>query len=511
MANNVYWTTITDPDGTKKSGFIQDGRTYYAEGGAIKNGASVTAKNGQTYTKGAPSSGSSSGGSSGGSSSSGSGGSNRGGSSGSSGNTHAAYLDNTYAGGSAKYAQDQQARYYQALSSGNTDLINRLKADAQRVGYTLDEGIKTAAGYVPSGGQKRKNAEGQDVYVYDGYEYLMNNPYGNITSGQTVPGAYLSTDNIYNAYLEQIKAQEEAARAAMQAQIDQAVGKIEANRGSINQGSEDALRQAYILNLQNQRSMPQMMAAQGYTGGASESANLQLQAAYESAANQIAREKQNALNSLDADIANVKASGDISLADLAGEYSQRTLDAYQQALAAQQQQEQWQREYELQQAQAEQSAAATAYQQRYQLALQRAEMGDFEGLREFGVPESSIATMQANYAAQQAAKRKSGGSSGGSKLTFNQVRDLLDEGVRTPVILDAYKYYTGQDYTEGGADNERFETLVKNYYDSTNAIAKSKGRAPTLEEIQIAAQSLRKQGVPERLIQEYIAAYPDAR
>lgn len=390
----------------------------------------------------------------------------------SSGNTHAAYLDNTYAGGSAKYAQDQQARYYQALSSGNTDLINRLKADAQRVGYTLDEGIKTAAGYVPSGGQTRKNAEGQDVYVYDGYEYLMNNPYGDITSGQTYPGAYLSTDNIYNAYLEQIKAQEEAARAAMQAQIDQAVGKIEANRGSINQGSEDALRQAYILNLQNQRAMPQMMAAQGYTGGASESANLQLQAGYENAANQIAREKQNALNSLDADIANVKAGGDISIADLSGQYSQKTLEAYQQALAAQQQQEQWQRDYELQQSAAEQSAATTAYQQRYQLALQRAEMGDFEGLREFGVPESSIATMQANYAAQQAAKQKSGGSSGSSyKLTLAQARELWDEGVRTDKVREAIKSYTGQYPTEESDAQAVTPVTTSVYSDQINRLA----------------------------------------
>lgn len=52
MANNVYWTTITDPDGTKKSGFIQDGKTYYAEGGAIKSGASVTDASGKTWTKG---------------------------------------------------------------------------------------------------------------------------------------------------------------------------------------------------------------------------------------------------------------------------------------------------------------------------------------------------------------------------------------------------------------------------------------------------------------------------
>ena len=64
MANSVYWTTITDPDGSKKSGFIQDGRTYYAEGGEIKSGASVTGANGKTYTKGggSGSSGSSSGG-----------------------------------------------------------------------------------------------------------------------------------------------------------------------------------------------------------------------------------------------------------------------------------------------------------------------------------------------------------------------------------------------------------------------------------------------------------------
>ena len=147
------------------------------------------------------------------------------------------------------------------------------------------------------------------------------------------------------------------------------------------------------------------------------------------------------------------------------------MEAYQQALAAQQQQEQWQRDYELQQLAAEQSAATTAYQQRYQLALQRAEMGDFEGLREFGVPESSIATMQANYAAQQAAKRKSGGSSGGSKLTFNQVRALLDEGVRTPVVLDAYKYYTGQDYTAESDAQAVTPVTTSVYSDQINRLA----------------------------------------
>jgi len=46
------------------------------------------------------------------------------------------YLDSY--GGLGGYAAGQQARYRQALSSGNTDLANRLQADASRVGYGLE-------------------------------------------------------------------------------------------------------------------------------------------------------------------------------------------------------------------------------------------------------------------------------------------------------------------------------------------------------------------------------------
>ena len=55
----------------------------------------------------------------------------------SSSNTHKDYLDDTWDGGADQYVKSQQKRYEEAVKTGNVDLANRLKADAQRVGYDL--------------------------------------------------------------------------------------------------------------------------------------------------------------------------------------------------------------------------------------------------------------------------------------------------------------------------------------------------------------------------------------
>jgi hypothetical protein len=47
-----YKTTITEKDGTKKSGYIENGRSYYDDGKEINAGASVTDSSGKTWTKG---------------------------------------------------------------------------------------------------------------------------------------------------------------------------------------------------------------------------------------------------------------------------------------------------------------------------------------------------------------------------------------------------------------------------------------------------------------------------
>lgn len=48
------------------------------------------------------------------------------------------YIEESYEGGLSAYVASQNDRYAAALSSGNTDLIARLNADAARVGYSLN-------------------------------------------------------------------------------------------------------------------------------------------------------------------------------------------------------------------------------------------------------------------------------------------------------------------------------------------------------------------------------------
>lgn len=52
-------------------------------------------------------------------------------------NEHKAYLDSTWEGGSETYIKGQQERFREAAKEGNTDLIGRLIADSERVGYNL--------------------------------------------------------------------------------------------------------------------------------------------------------------------------------------------------------------------------------------------------------------------------------------------------------------------------------------------------------------------------------------
>ena len=47
-----YKTTITEKDGTKSSGYIENGRSYYDNGKEINVGASITDSSGKTWTKG---------------------------------------------------------------------------------------------------------------------------------------------------------------------------------------------------------------------------------------------------------------------------------------------------------------------------------------------------------------------------------------------------------------------------------------------------------------------------
>ena len=47
-----YYTTVTESNGSKSNGYIQDGVSYYTNGTPINTGASVTDSTGKTWTKG---------------------------------------------------------------------------------------------------------------------------------------------------------------------------------------------------------------------------------------------------------------------------------------------------------------------------------------------------------------------------------------------------------------------------------------------------------------------------
>lgn len=52
-------------------------------------------------------------------------------------NSHAAYIEETVEGGLSAYVANQNARYADAIKTGNVDLMTRLAADASRVGFNL--------------------------------------------------------------------------------------------------------------------------------------------------------------------------------------------------------------------------------------------------------------------------------------------------------------------------------------------------------------------------------------
>lgn len=146
-----------------------------------------------------------------------------------------------------------------------------------------------------------------------------------------------SRRDYYQEYLDALQAMREAEEARIRAQIEQAVGRLQNQKPILGQQFGDSAQQAYIQSMLSKRDLPQQLAAQGISGGASESANLAIDTAYGNAYNNLQRDYNNNLAALDADIANVRASGDISIAESANSYAQQMAQA---ALQQQQQLEQ---------------------------------------------------------------------------------------------------------------------------------------------------------------------------
>lgn len=282
--------------------------------------------------------------------------------------------------------------------------------------------------------------------------------------GYTGGGGSNSLLSAYEKKQAEINRQQQAI---LQEKIKNSVSGLESQKGTINTNYDDAARQAYITKMQNQKALPDQLAAQGQSGGASETANLTIGTNYQNNLSTINNGRNQAINGVDTEINNIKAAGDIQAAELAASSAQSALDVYMQ-LAQQQASQQQQ-----QQTEAKNDFVNTmgSYSNDYQAQINkvRALMQAGQTHDENGIPlayiENSLNAarnekLANSAAAQQEAEQqafenllkqqklsmdqakvnayinKASKSNKGNTAAWNQAYKLYRLGIRTPQVLN---------------------------------------------------------------------------
>lgn len=226
-SSSKYYTTVTESNGTKSDGYIQDGVSYYNNGTPINAGASVVDSTGKTWVKG-----------------------------------------------------------------GDPDA--GLSMDA----YLSKYGVSGGSSYKPNYGDMG------DEIAYNPYEE-----------------AYRESQKRLEEMEAQIREQNRLA-------VEQGTNRLNAQKANINQAADENARQAYVQYMQSQKALPQQLASQGVSGGATETANLGLQTAYQNNVNAINQNKANRLQEIDNAIVDLQNTGDLSTVEQVLANNQAALDAY---------------------------------------------------------------------------------------------------------------------------------------------------------------------------------------
>ena len=111
------------------------------------------------------------------------------------------------------------------------------------------------------------------------------------------------------------KQQEEQAKK-LQTQVDNAVQRLESGKQQYTDTYHQNAKSAYQQKQRALRDLPQRLAAQGISGGMSESANIALNNSYSSQLGGYKRDYDAALRGIDQSIGDVRSQYDASLADL---------------------------------------------------------------------------------------------------------------------------------------------------------------------------------------------------
>ena len=188
----------------------------------------------------------------------------------------------------------------------------------------VNAGSNMGAGLVDPSTGSNLGFNGGYQYVADGgYDKLYND----LVSGNVMSNDQYAGQQAAAAQQAAILEAQRKAEEALKAQINSSVAGMQANEGKINQGYEDLARQAFVQAKVGQNSLTENLAINGINGGATESAVLGIENQYQQSLAGIGQDKQNALNQLQTDIAQVKASGNAQLAQTMSDYYMKLADA----------------------------------------------------------------------------------------------------------------------------------------------------------------------------------------
>ena len=125
----------------------------------------------------------------------------------------------------------------------------------------------------------------------------------------------------------------------LQSQVNQTIGQLESSKKGYEQTYNDNARQAYVQKMKAQRDLPQQLAAQGISGGLSESGNIALNTSYGNQLGEYKRNYDNQLDSVNQNIYNAQQDYNAKLAELNNTYLANLAESnryYDQQITAQQ-------------------------------------------------------------------------------------------------------------------------------------------------------------------------------
>ena len=299
----------------------------------------------------------------------------------------------------------------------------------------------------------------------------------------------LSADEIQSMY-DDIYAQQEAQAQRQAEQLRQQYGYY---GNLIDQQYDDLASQNYVQYMMEQKNLPQYLAANGLSGGATETSLLGLQSNYQNAINQgeLARNQALAENNLQMSAAENEIYN--NLASVQASLQQSAISAIMQAQQAEQAYNQWYMEYTASRTDADRNYALQMMQMaqeeaRYQTEVARQAEQDRLALEQWGWQKAQAAAGYGDFSQLGNLGIDTSGAQNQRDLE-NQLAQLELEQARKNAYSRAVSSYSGGGSSGGGSSSSGTY-----YYDETDDSQNTNGGL-TEEELKYFTQleNVRKQ------------------